>query len=1571
MSQTIAGQYDREWAWEDSLGPGHPLTKRWPMVSNLQSFAQKVVQGEGWPCTLVLVGVPSGNSRADYDYDTHVASITLNVEHFTKWSMLHELAHISFLVHGSDEVAAYHGPRFEEEFLRLLDKYGKVDISKFAMPSWRDRGEHPAGDVIIAPDLGRARNNSYMVYVGGQPHARRPSLAEAKATVESTYGPQQWVKVKADQMPHHDPVWGATTMFNDAPYYLVVEHLTKAAAQQEMHYLVRVEFGRRRAGEITDDGPVSPSHLDVNAGERYIWVWAADETQARLTACEMVAAGDDSAQNPIGRTGDMPTKAEVVRVAAKTAAGEDHSDAQRLYGKGLDLWTGYMPFPVHMVYSNNPNEKYRWSKDALGKALASPHFEDFDPRELVATQGSVTKVPVRFYMRPGNDYERTGVPFADPGQEGNQRPVVYVFGDGTKLILSGHHRAVAALLKGEPLNAIRVDDPGSHQARLRDPSAVRGSFPVSASHSCEDRQGGGGGDGSQPDRGAAGGSLERGSQGGRGAVHAGAGSAVGERREAAYGEDLIARGLNLGVKKPLAIKIANETVTAQDFVNALNSLTPGRIGVWWGIMGRFGDISDFEDYAWGSGDEELTVKKMLENGDFNHYPDIDGECQVVLIAKRPTINGKLWDPETDNPLEMGGLMGNSYLPDGQPIDMVEIRYDGGWGWKSLNAQGIRTHAATEAPDEHWRPTNVMYGVTQDHLDPRIFNLVTEIMRDDVRAYGLNSLDAFWRPKYGDWTQWAVLYLAGSGASYWWSGDSDLDFLIGVDLEKLRAARPANKEVSDEDIIAHLNHELITDLRPSMAAYQPDAGDKPMEVTYFVNPGSYDIRQIHPYAAYNVSSNQWVVRPPEVSGADEATLIPDSVWRMCEQAAREAEQVLSLSEPYRTVAGIAMFDWVHEGRQVAYSPNGQGWLDPGNVIYRYLEQHPRHLLRGLYLCKHPEDATQADIDDGAATHLVTATSLSLENVISVAEEVMERGHLDGPTFDVPAPSLSTFSDGVWGADYKAAVKPASDFINRVLTENGHRGGIRIYQSSYDMEGAQAATDGMNSIQVKRTKVNALTLLHECAHILLSTLEGEGHSRRFVDTAAGLYSRYISPAAGQKFLEVVNSVTTAKMHRTANLDNSLIREILAAKPWLDSKTDDVMNGRIRGLEVDPNISAGLAGHAYLDNKIVLAPSWAKDNEFGRFMLLTHEIGHSVSVAKVQALPDYKEVFGEGFSIYNPWYASNTMPSEVIANAYSEICMNGVQGTYEDPNYGPARMLRMVAEVAKAQGMPVGKVDRGGNLKTSASQPWHDTTMPISELRTMTMAGHRPEDLSGPVVDGYVEQIHRGDPLDPIFVHGTPPDDLYMTDGHHRLAAGVKAGLTEMPVRIFDNTTEGLSAGNRALFERDQKRTGAMAPRDRVHFVLLDQSDPEEAYRQLLATGAKSLGHEAAPFLPVNEWDRDVMHSITKDHGFSFHDHPGDGPQSGYMVSVDRSSENVVPIWHLSSKYIADYMALHQAQLADPTNYLGGWVYKGNLYLDISKHVPDRQTALDLAKQHHQLGIYDLGDHETVMTDSGLAA
>ncbi len=257
--------------------------------------------------------------------------------------------------------------------------------------------------------------------------------------------------------------------------------------------------------------------------------------------------------------------------------------------------------------------------------------------------------------------------------------------------------------------------------------------------------------------------------------------------------------------------------------------------------------------------------------------------------------------------------------------------------------------------EGWRPSVGMFEPGRPTLDPRVFDLATEVIREDVRAGVVADLDDILSVRYPDWAAWTTVYIAGSGASHWWDSDTDLDVLLGLDLPALVASRPANAGLSEEVVCRTLT-AFLKESKALTAArwYADDSG--PWDTTYFYNPGSHDIANLKPYAAYDLLANRWVQRPPRLPadwGPASAPLA--AMWPMVEQVAREAEAVLAIADPAaRAQAGIAFFDMVHAWRHLAYTPAGDGWLDFGNVLYQYLALRPDHILRRLYLCKHPEE-----------------------------------------------------------------------------------------------------------------------------------------------------------------------------------------------------------------------------------------------------------------------------------------------------------------------------------------------------------------------------------------------------------------------------------------------------------------------------------------------------------------------------------------------------------------------------------------------------------------------------------------
>lgn len=111
------------------------------------------------------------------------------------------------------------------------------------------------------------------------------------------------------------------------------------------------------------------------------------------------------------------------------------------------------PWPAAGRTKSNPRG---YDPNLVQKALSNPapHMRDMDPRNLHATQPWVTQEGVSHYM--GTEYQRTGKTFADQHVEGNRFPVVYTDDRGRNKLLSGHHRATAALLQGKQLRAIHV-----------------------------------------------------------------------------------------------------------------------------------------------------------------------------------------------------------------------------------------------------------------------------------------------------------------------------------------------------------------------------------------------------------------------------------------------------------------------------------------------------------------------------------------------------------------------------------------------------------------------------------------------------------------------------------------------------------------------------------------------------------------------------------------------------------------------------------------------------------------------------------------------------------------------------------------------------------------------------------------------------------------------------------------------------------------------------------------------------------------------------------------------------------
>lgn len=234
---------------------------------------------------------------------------------------------------------------------------------------------------------------------------------------------------------------------------------------------------------------------------------------------------------------------------------------------------------------------------------------------------------------------------------------------------------------------------------------------------------------------------------------------------------------------------------------------------------------------------------------------------------------------------------------------------------------------------------------ESRLDPFLFD--GDTMREEIRLELTSMLVGHLMGRFTGVGAWLRAWVAGSAVSYQWSsspGLGDLDVLVGIDFETLRSLNPTWAGLSDTEVAKIINEGFYEQLTPLTTAWR-DA----YEVTFYVNPDSYDIRAINPYAAYDILNDEWAVRPSsegppenkywaEVSKRDhEKTQSIVSRYTTALTALRSATNPAGRVNAERALnhtidQGIALFDSIHQGRRSAFSRVGAGYADWGN--YRW-------------------------------------------------------------------------------------------------------------------------------------------------------------------------------------------------------------------------------------------------------------------------------------------------------------------------------------------------------------------------------------------------------------------------------------------------------------------------------------------------------------------------------------------------------------------------------------------------------------------------------------------------------------
>lgn len=204
------------------------------------------------------------------------------------------------------------------------------------------------------------------------------------------------------------------------------------------------------------------------------------------------------------------------------------------------------------------------------------------------------------------------------------------------------------------------------------------------------------------------------------------------------------------------------------------------------------------------------------------------------------------------------------------------------------------------------------------LDERLFE--GDIMREDVRQTLLGLLYGFWRERYNDPESWSTAWLAGSQITPQWRERGDLDVLIGIDMARFFKANPHLRGFPQKMIAKHLNSEMKEHLWPTTENWQGWA-----EVTFYVNPGTgNDIRSINPYAAYNLTTGEWSVTPPDVPEDWSEQSIPKE-WR--KSVGEEIEQARRIVQRFEE----------GKARLGSYREDSPGWVNAMHEVHLVVEQ----------------------------------------------------------------------------------------------------------------------------------------------------------------------------------------------------------------------------------------------------------------------------------------------------------------------------------------------------------------------------------------------------------------------------------------------------------------------------------------------------------------------------------------------------------------------------------------------------------------------------------------------------------
>lgn len=358
----------------------------------------------------------------------------------------------------------------------------------------------------------------------------------------------------------------------------------------------------------------------------------------------------------------------------------------------------------------------------------------------------------------------------------------------------------------------------------------------------------------------------------------------------------------------------------------------------------------------GKPTDAVMAKTASSGVDYRvEYPrDHEGEGHSVASIDGKDVGRLRWDIHSETPTVIDMSVDEEHRRKGIGTGLFEKAREHESGLQHsdvLTDDGRAFKTAEKAPDwkeDHaWLPHDRIFSGGKGGVDPRLFDTKTRIMHPAVKKTVMDAISGLWSKYDANWGRWARVYLAGSEASEWW-GNNDFDCLIGIDHDRARQRVLDWAGLTDDAIDTMLTNELRENLNNE--DYIAPWDGEVWHQTFFVNPNSWDIRKIKPYAAYDITRDIWAVDPVKADKDWGPTKLPEALFSEGEGLVKQIDAIERLPDTQRTGRGAALWDYLHNDRRRAFSDDGEGVFDTGNAVWKYLDMNPTEPLTRLLKMK---------------------------------------------------------------------------------------------------------------------------------------------------------------------------------------------------------------------------------------------------------------------------------------------------------------------------------------------------------------------------------------------------------------------------------------------------------------------------------------------------------------------------------------------------------------------------------------------------------------------------------------------